>query len=201
MELRTSSTETTLSAIPLTPRPGSPTAAPAPDPLRATCRLHGPRSLYTRNSRGHYGMFAPPCNGCAIGIAEAHEYALAVRVREYDGVLSEIWATGPPGAETVASATAAADRLTEAIATLNEASGIITEPREYAERTLAAHEEAIVLDTRILEGRANLISAARLREAMDRLRHLDRDADRWPIWTAAQELLEAMEDSEADDSL
>ena len=58
-----------------------------------------------------------------------------------------------------------------------------------------------MLDTRILEGRANLISAARLREAMDRLRHLDRDADRWPIWTAAQELLEAMEDSEADDSL
>lgn len=184
--------------IALTPRPTSPTAAPAPDPLRATCRLHGPHSLYTRNSSGYHGMYAPACNGCAIGIAEAHEFALAERVRELHSALLAAWATDAYTSDTVLSATAAAVRLTEAIATLNEASGIITDPQTYAERTLAAHEEAIVLDTRILEGRANLIYAARLRDTMERLRHLDRDADRWPIWTTAQELLEAMEDSEAD---
>ena len=61
--------------IPLTPttiaRPTPPAGdGPPADPLRATCRLHGPSSLYTRNSQGYYATFAATCNGCQVGQQE-----------------------------------------------------------------------------------------------------------------------------------
>jgi len=50
------------------------------------CPLHrrhtGPLLHYTRNSRGFYGMYAPPCNGCVIGAREMLEFEVCGNVED-----------------------------------------------------------------------------------------------------------------------
>jgi len=52
-------------------------AAPAEAPAVLDCRLHGPpmrnpRGLwFSPNESGTYSSYAPPCNGCAHGVADA----------------------------------------------------------------------------------------------------------------------------------
>jgi hypothetical protein len=193
---------TAAAGIPLTP-PTLARPAPPTDPLRATCRLHGPSSLYTRNSQGYYATFAATCNGCQVGLHEDAENAAADRVRALHSELHIIWAT-EHGRHTTEHADAVAEHLRAAIATLNEISSVITTPQEYAARTLDAHDAARALDELLVEAavRDPYVSLIHhISTAMDRLRAAVDPVvvASWPIWGAATETLTLAQDHLADE--
>jgi hypothetical protein len=191
-------------AIPLSPPRGD---EPAPDPLRATCRLHGPRSLYTRNSEGYYGTYAPGCNGCDIGDREAEENAAAERVRALHGELRSLWST-EYDRHTTERADSIAAALRAAITALDAISGIIIAPQQYALRMLDAHAIAKELDELLVEAavRDPYVSLYHhIRSAMERLQppridYAVGDTSTWPIWAAATVTRDEMEDGITDDS-
>lgn len=171
------------------------------DPLRATCRLHNPRSLYTRNSSGYYGSYAPPCNGCNAGKTDAHEYELAENVRNLHGQLLTAWTTDYKMSATADAATGIMIRLVEAIELLNATSGTITDPQTYAERAIQAHIAAVQLDSTVVECAAGSGSLSELLVNTDRLLRCSVvDVEHWPIVEAAIEVGAAMEDRDSDDA-
>lgn len=181
---------------------------PPTDPLRATCRLHGPGSLYTRNSEGYYSSSAPRCNGCQVGIRDTEENTAADLVRSLHGELLSVWAT-EYGRHTTEHAESVAERLHAAIAELDRMSFIITCPQQYAYRTLLAHEAAKELDELLVEAAIrdpHVTLRRHIATAMDRLRSAGTpdnsgvgDITLWPIWAAAAETLSVAEDHVADD--
>jgi serine/threonine protein phosphatase PrpC len=59
------------------------------DPLTSACPLHGPMVRpggcglwYSMNESGHYGMGAPPCNGCQRGISEQARVAARFQLED-----------------------------------------------------------------------------------------------------------------------
>jgi hypothetical protein len=175
---------------------------PPADPLRATCRLHGPFSLYTRNAEGYYSTYSPGCNGCQVGIHESTENAAADRVRALHSELQTIWESEYIHGTTAERAVAVATRLRTAIAELDEISGIIANPQQYAARMLASHDLASVLADLLMEAAARGPSYALTRSisaASVRLRFSNEGSIDWPIWAAAGEALDAGIDHAADD--
>jgi hypothetical protein len=195
-------------AIPLSPpriapAASSPPGGDAPD-LRATCRLHCPGSLYTRNSEGYYSTYSASCNGCSVGIRETAENAAADRVRDLQTQLTAIWAT-EHGRHTAEHAETIAADLRAAIAALNAASTVITTPQQYADRMLTAHAAATELDELLVEAAVRdptVTLRHHITVAMERLRNSNRHSDptTWPIWSAATEMLASLDDHAADDS-
>lgn len=191
-----------LSAFIATPPGGEPDSSV--DPLITTCRLHGPRSLYTRNSEGYYSTFSPICNGCSVGAHETQEHAAAERVRELHTELRTIWAT-EYGRHITAESTATA--LRDAIAALDEISMVIINPQQYATRMLVAHTAATELHAVLTEATVRIPTVTlrlQIYAAMENLRTLGEyavgDPMEWPIWAAATETLAAMDDASADDT-
>jgi hypothetical protein len=183
-------------AIPLTP-------TTTPDPLRATCRLHGPLSLYTRNAEGYYSTYSPGCNGCQVGNREDAENAAADGVRALHSELQTIWESEYIHGTTAERAVAVATRLRTAIVELDEISGIITSPQQYATRMLASHDLACALAVLLMEAAARGPSYALTRSisaACHRLRFSKEESIAWPIWAAAGEALDAWMDHAADDN-
>ena len=177
------------------------------DPLRTTCRLHGPRSLYTRNSEGHYSTFSPICNGCSVGAHETQEHAAADRVRDLHAELRTVWSTEEYGRYTIASAESTATALRNAIAALDDISMVIINPQQYATRMLVAHTAATELGAALMEATVRIPTVAlrlQIYAAMENLRTLGENAVgdpmEWPIWAAATETLAAMDDASADDA-
>jgi hypothetical protein len=59
---------------------------------RELCPLHRTAKLsYTRNSSGYYSSYAPPCNGCDIGIKEEMENKLMIEIENLSLKLKNIW--------------------------------------------------------------------------------------------------------------
>lgn len=135
---------------PITPVPfswsESVSICPVAQDLRASCALHRPSSLYTRNSEGYYGSFTPACNGCGVGRQEELECGVADSVRSHTRELISLWATRYND-ESVTEARNIAAMLTAAIETLEGMTRVITTPIEYGKRALNIHTAAIALHT------------------------------------------------------
>jgi hypothetical protein len=124
----------------------TPSVPSAVDDLVASCRLHHPYSLYTRNSDGYYGTYAPTCNGCAVGRREAEEHIVVDRIRSYTYALEELWLRGYDD-ESVIMAQNTAGMLMADIATLESMTRVIVTPIDYAQRMLDIHTAANAVHT------------------------------------------------------
>ena len=124
-------------------------AAGDPDPLRATCPLHRPTSLYTRNSNGHYSTYAPSCNGCSTGVRERDEHDLVERINTLSTRLINLL-TERYDNETMIEAQNMAEELEDVIIRLNNLSSIITTPQQYAERLLNKYRATLALHTLLM---------------------------------------------------
>lgn len=172
------------------------------DPLIATCILHRPSSLYTRNSEGYYGMYVPMCNGCSRGAQEAEESAAADAVRGLTYELQNVWMVAYNNG-TSGAASEIAEHLIAATNRLDTISGIISSPQQYAARVLDAHRAAVALsaalgtlstadETHFLGGMA--IARANVRARLDALLSAGArtiDPRSFPIVTAAQNAIGA----------
>lgn len=186
--------------------PSSPPSTTPPSSDTLTCPLHRPGSLATRNSNGYYGSFliSTPRPGCSTCEREAAENAAADRVRDLHSRLTVIWAT-EHGRHTTEQAETIATDLRAAITHLDEISGIITTPQQYADRMLTAHAAAAELDELLVEAAVRdptVTLRYHISDAMDRLRRSNCGSDptTWPIWSTATEMLGSLEDHAADDS-
>lgn len=162
-----------------------PPTEPLPvDPVVADCRLHRPGSLYTRNSDGHYGSYAPPCNGCSVGRRQNEEYAVVERLRSHTYELQQLWAT-QYNEETAIQAQNIAGMLSAAITELESMTTAVITPLEYARRTLELHESALRLHTALTGARALESAFDSLRTQIRESRIMGRDTIA-PILLAAE---------------
>ncbi len=92
------------------------------------CNLHAPYTFglgcsalgYTRNSRGEYGMYAPPCNGCRIG---QEELAADAEGSEPPAPLERTYTSWPPFLAGGAAAAASLPALEPSPSYVPEAGG------------------------------------------------------------------------------
>ncbi len=115
------------------------------------CPLHRPGSLYTRNSNGYYGSFAPACTGCAVGERETEEHDVAETISNLMQSLRFLWRSHYND-ESVLEARNMAEFLRERIAHLRSLTNVIVTPIDYAERVLDIHNAAMNLHNALTRG-------------------------------------------------